>query len=138
MITLTGLTPPQICACSKAGFGFPMSYVVVLFMSHDLMWEVIVRFVDIGRIADHNGLNFLSISNNASSKVEQWQMTRVLLKLSQVYEVILCLFLGICCSKYCSHKAWNILTFLTSNRRWGTVWNPKIGIKGLNITLEIL
>jgi hypothetical protein len=54
-ITLTGLTPPQICACSKSELGFLMSYVVVLFMSHDLMWEVIDRFVDIGRIADHNG-----------------------------------------------------------------------------------
>jgi hypothetical protein len=28
---LTGLTPPYLCACPKAGPGFPSSYVVVFF-----------------------------------------------------------------------------------------------------------
>jgi hypothetical protein len=30
-ITLTGLTPPYLCACSKPGPGFPTSYIWVFF-----------------------------------------------------------------------------------------------------------
>ena len=50
------------CACPKPGSGFSMSYVVVFFLVFsELRWEMVVRFVDIGRIVDHSCLNILFI-----------------------------------------------------------------------------
>ena len=59
-ILLTCLTPPHLCACPKPGPGFPTSYVMVFFVFR-VNESLIVRFVDIGRIVDHHGLNFLLI-----------------------------------------------------------------------------
>ena len=60
MDTLTGLTPSYMCACPNLPrYGFPTSYVVALFMSNNLKWEMKVRFVDIGGIFDHHCFNFL-------------------------------------------------------------------------------
>ena len=58
-IILTGLTYPHVDACSKTGTGFLMTYTLVFFVVIDLMWEVVVRFVDIGRGVDDHCLNFL-------------------------------------------------------------------------------
>ena len=49
-VPLTGLTPPQFCACPKPGHGFSTSYGAVLFMFSEFRWEVVVRFAYIGRI----------------------------------------------------------------------------------------
>jgi len=43
----------------KPRLGFPMSYVMVFFIFNDLRREVIVRYVDICGIVDHQCLNFL-------------------------------------------------------------------------------
>jgi hypothetical protein len=49
-----------MCACPNLPrYGFPTSYVVALFMSNNLKWEMKVRFVDIGGIFDHHCFNFL-------------------------------------------------------------------------------
>ena len=61
-ITLTNLTPPHCCACSKLVTGYPMSYVFFVFS--ELMWEMVVRFVDIGGIVDHHSSNVLFINLN--------------------------------------------------------------------------
>ena len=53
------ITHLHSCVCPKPGFGFPMSYVMVVFVFSELSWEVIVRFVDIGGIDDHHWLNFV-------------------------------------------------------------------------------
>jgi hypothetical protein len=45
-IPLTSLTQPQCCACSKPEPAFPTSYVMVFLVFSELMWEVIVHFVD--------------------------------------------------------------------------------------------
>ena len=45
-----GIPSPHICACPKPGTGFPMSYVIVVFVFSELGWEVIAHFVDIGGI----------------------------------------------------------------------------------------
>ena len=59
-IPLTGLTLSHFCSCPKPGPGFPMSYVVLFCVQWvQLWWEVIVRFVDIGRIVAQHCLNFL-------------------------------------------------------------------------------
>ena len=57
---LIDLTPPHCCACPKPGHGFLTPYVVVFLIFNALRAEVVVRFVDIGRIVDHHFLNFLS------------------------------------------------------------------------------
>ena len=57
---LIDLTPPHCCACPKPGHGFLTPYVVVFLVFNDLRSEVVVRFVDIGRIVDRHFLNFLS------------------------------------------------------------------------------
>jgi hypothetical protein len=46
-------------ACPRPRTGFPMSYVMVFSMFICLRWEMIVHFVDIGGIVDHQCLNFL-------------------------------------------------------------------------------
>jgi hypothetical protein len=53
----TCLTPPHLCACLKPGPGFPMPYVVVLFLCS--VSSVEKKRGDIGRIVDHQCLNFL-------------------------------------------------------------------------------
>jgi len=45
----------------QSGPGFPTSYVVLFFMFNHLMWEVIIRFIDICEYIDHHCLNFLFI-----------------------------------------------------------------------------
>lgn len=59
MFLLTGLNRPHLCACHKAGIGFPTLYVVVSFLVQwvQLRWGC-VHFVDIGVINDHHCLNF--------------------------------------------------------------------------------
>jgi hypothetical protein len=39
--------------CHQSGPGFPTPYVVFFYMFNDFMSEVIVCFVDIGGIVDH-------------------------------------------------------------------------------------
>ena len=48
-------TPSHFCACLKQGPGFPTLHVVIFFCVQlvQLRREAIVRFVDIGGIADH-------------------------------------------------------------------------------------
>ena len=53
-ISLTGLTLQHLCACPKSDFQHHMSWSISRF--NDLMREVIVRFVDIDEIVDHNFL----------------------------------------------------------------------------------
>ena len=53
-IPLTGLTLQHLCACPKSDFQHHMSWSISRF--NDLMREVIVRFVDIDEIVDHNFL----------------------------------------------------------------------------------
>ena len=60
-ITLTDLTPPYVCACSKSGPGFLMSYVMFLFVFNDLRWDVFVLFGDVAGIVDHHCLNFFLV-----------------------------------------------------------------------------
>jgi hypothetical protein len=60
-ISLTGLTLPHFCACPKPGPGFPTSYVVVFFVFSKLRCPVIVRFVDIRGIVDHNLIKIISL-----------------------------------------------------------------------------
>ena len=57
----TSLTLPYLCACPKPGPGFPPSYVMVFLMFNDLKSEVIVCFVDVGKIVDLHCLKFLFI-----------------------------------------------------------------------------
>ena len=59
-ISITCLTPPLFCACSKTDLGFSTSYDVVFFTFNDLRGKVIVRVVDIGGIVDYHCLSFLS------------------------------------------------------------------------------
>ena len=54
----------EIHDCSKSGAGFPTTYIVAFLMFH----EVIVRFVDIGKIVDHHCLNFLFIAHSYIKK----------------------------------------------------------------------
>jgi hypothetical protein len=50
----------HLCACPKPGLGFPMSYVVI----NEWRWGVIVRFLDLGVIGDHQlSLSKLSFHN---------------------------------------------------------------------------
>ena len=52
-ISLTNLTPPHFCACPKPGPGFLTTYVYCALCCVQwvqLRWEVIVHFLDIGRI----------------------------------------------------------------------------------------
>ena len=49
-----------MCGCPKQGHGFLTPYAMIFFIQ-DLMWEVIVRFVDIGGIVDHQCLKFIFI-----------------------------------------------------------------------------
>ena len=53
------LTPPHFRTCLKPGLQLHMLWC--FFMFNDLRWEVIVHFVDIGGIVDHDFLNFLFI-----------------------------------------------------------------------------
>jgi hypothetical protein len=57
----TNLTLPYLCACLKPGPEFPPSYVMVFLIFNDLKSEVIVCFVDVGKIVDHHCLKFLLI-----------------------------------------------------------------------------
>ena len=62
LTTLTDLTQPHFCVCSKPGPGFPMAYIwhgLFFVLFSEIRWEVIVRFVDIGRIVSHHCLSFL-------------------------------------------------------------------------------
>ena len=68
----TGLTTPHMCACPQSGFGFPTSYVKVIFMFNDLWWEMIVRFVDISRSVDHYCLNFLFYTKNGRNRKHRY------------------------------------------------------------------
>jgi hypothetical protein len=53
-IPLIDLTPPHCYACHKRGPVFRTSNAVVyLFVLTELRWEVIVHFVEIGGIVDH-------------------------------------------------------------------------------------
>jgi hypothetical protein len=61
-IPLIGLATPHFYVFPKPWTGFPTPYVMVLFMLYNLRWKVIVRFVDIGEIADHHCLIFVFIS----------------------------------------------------------------------------
>ena len=54
----------EIQDCLKSGAGFPTTYIVAFLMFH----EVIVRFVDIGKIVDHHCLNFLFITHSYIKK----------------------------------------------------------------------
>jgi hypothetical protein len=54
----------EIHDCPKSGAGFPTTYIVPFLMFH----EVIVRFVDIGKIVDHHCLNFLFITHSYIKK----------------------------------------------------------------------
>jgi hypothetical protein len=57
---ITSLPPPHSCACPKLGPGFLTLYVMVFLVFNYLRLDVIVCFIDIGGIVDHNCLlNFL-------------------------------------------------------------------------------
>ena len=56
-ISLTGLTPPHLCACPRTCIS-NFIYCGVFFVFSELSWEVVVRFVDIGGIVDHHCLIF--------------------------------------------------------------------------------
>jgi hypothetical protein len=63
----TGLTPPYICTWPMPGLP-TSSYKCMswsLFVFYNLVWDLVVRFVE---IVDHNCLNFLCIS----IKTSQW------------------------------------------------------------------
>ena len=62
-IIINKVNSPHCCVCPMPGLGFPTSYVVVFFMFNNLRWYVIVRFVDIGGIVDHQCLNCLFIKH---------------------------------------------------------------------------
>jgi len=57
------------CGCPKPGPIFPTSYVVIFFMFNGLRWNVVVCFVDINEIVDHQCLNFLFLSEMHEKKV---------------------------------------------------------------------
>ena len=59
------LNPATFLCLSEARTGFPLSYVVVLFVFNDLVWEVIVCFVDIGGIVYHHWVNFLFLMSSS-------------------------------------------------------------------------
>ena len=46
------------CACPKHRPGLSTAYTVVLSVFSESMWEVIVRFADIGEIDDHHCSTF--------------------------------------------------------------------------------
>jgi hypothetical protein len=83
---ITGLTPTHFCECLKQGPRFPT--FVIFFMFNEMKWEVVGRFVDIGRIVDHHCLNFLYniiiplllqqiwSQNIIFNLYEQWHLTR--------------------------------------------------------------
>jgi len=56
-IHTTGLTQPHIFACPKPRPGFPTPYFVFFFTVQ--LFEVVVRFDDVGEIVDHLCLNFI-------------------------------------------------------------------------------
>ena len=62
-LTLTGLTLLHVCACPSQNQDFQrhMSWSFFFCVFNELMWEVIVRFVDVSGIVDHHGKNFLLI-----------------------------------------------------------------------------
>ena len=68
VIPLIDITPPHLCTCPKPWHGFPRSYFVVVFVFSDIRWKVIVSFVDIGGIVDHQCLNFLFIIGQKERK----------------------------------------------------------------------
>ena len=72
-LSLTGLILPHLCACPKPGSGFPMPYVLGVFVSKELKWEVVVDFVDIGGIVDHHccNMNFRPSDQNGVCQTEQ-------------------------------------------------------------------
>jgi hypothetical protein len=56
-ISLTGLTPPYLCACPKPWLGFLLNvtYRFLFFcVSNEPRCDVVVCFVDIGGIVDHH------------------------------------------------------------------------------------
>ena len=60
MTSLTDSTSPHACACSKLVTRYPTTYVISVF--GELMWEVVVRFVNIGGIIDNHYLNVIFIN----------------------------------------------------------------------------
>ena len=60
---LYGFNPATFVCCTKPGYEFPTSYIVVIFVFSELGTEVIVCFVDIGGIIDHHCLIFLFIKS---------------------------------------------------------------------------
>ena len=71
VIPLTSVIPPHVCACPKPEPGFLTSNVMVLFMFIELRWEVIVRFVDIGRFVDRHCLNSPFHNINVLLQIQQ-------------------------------------------------------------------
>jgi hypothetical protein len=103
LLSLTGLTPPHIWACSKQGPGFPMSFVVVLFVFNDLRWERIVPFLDFGRFCGHSNTTGLTSGAGTGCLSGAYEFTRCF---SGVHFAVKCfvdrylsffsLFLGLC------------------------------------------
>ena len=85
---INGLIMSNCCGCSKPGHGFPTSQVLVLFYVQwvQLRWEVIARFVDIGKMNEHEYVPFvvITIRSFPHSYLITWFETRVILRLPHV------------------------------------------------------
>ena len=86
------LTLPQFCACLKPEPRNPLSYVFVFFVFNTLRWEIVVCFVDIGKIVDHHCLNFLFIiyriplvTQCIPSWVSEWLLFYAISAIFQLY-----------------------------------------------------
>jgi hypothetical protein len=62
-IPLTGLTTAHFCVHPMSDLDFQRHVFFFFCVFSEYVWEVIVRFVDIGWIVDHHCLNFLFLSN---------------------------------------------------------------------------
>ena len=108
LISLTGLTPPHLWACSKHGPGFPISFVVVLFVFSDLRWETIVPFLDFGRFCGHSNTTGLTSGAGTGYLSGAYEFTRCFSGVHFVWYFVFCemfcrslfvflsLFFGLC------------------------------------------
>jgi len=85
-IPLNGTTRQHLCACPNPGPEFPSDYIVDLFVFDDFMWEVVVRFVDIGGIVYHHCFHLLFV---IYYEISWWDQRRQFL----FYKPANCLFL---------------------------------------------
>ena len=85
-ISLSGLKLPLMCTCSKRGIYYFYIFVCFcLFVFNDLMLEIVVYFVDIGSVVDHQYLSFSFKMNHDSFK---YQLIYFLIIKMQIFKLV--------------------------------------------------